>query len=114
MLVFARVESLEVVPSELDSFLEALEAVENSALIVTVTTAGVSECTQVRSVLLKLTEGLLSVHLEDNNHKSAHQVDGVGELHVVGRLSVVVDTRLTLEAIALEQFLQLTAESVRH
>ena len=84
MLVLTSIEGLEVVPSELDGLLEALEAVQDGALVVAVAAASIPKRAQVRTVLLELTESLLSVHLEDNDHERAHQVGGVGELDIIG------------------------------
>ena len=114
VLVLTCVEGLEVVPSELDGLLKAIQAVWNSHLVVAVTTAGISERAQVRCVILELAESLLSVHLENDDHEGAHEVGGVGEFDIVSGLGVVVDSRASLEAVTLEQLLELAAESVRH
>lgn len=74
VLVFARIKRLEVVPSKVDCGLEALQTVKDCALVVAVTTAGVSERLQVWLVTLELTESLMSVHLEDDDHEGAHKV----------------------------------------
>ena len=114
VLVLTRIEGLEVVPSELDGLLEALEAVQDGALVVAVTAACIPKRSQVRTVLLELTESLLSVHLEDNDHECTHQVGGVGEFDIISGLRVVVNSRAALEAVTLQQLLEFAAEPVRH
>ena len=114
VLVLTSVERLEVVPSELDALLEALKAVLDGAFVVAVAATGIPKWAQVRRVLFELLEGLLSIHLQNNNHECAHQVGRVGKLDVVGGLGVVIDACGSLEAVALEQLLQLTAEPVCH
>ena len=114
VLVLASVERLEVVPSKSDSLLEAIQAVRNGAVVVAVATAGVAEGLEVGLVDLELAEGLLGIHLEDNNHESTHEVGRVSDLGELSALCIVVDACLTLEAVTLEQLLQLTAVAMRH
>ena len=114
VLVFASIERLEVVPSEVDGGLETLEAVEDSALVVAVTATGISERLQVGLVVLELAESLMRVHLEDDYHEGAHEVGRVCEFSDISALSVVVDARLALERVALEQLLELTAVAMSH
>lgn len=74
MLVLTGVECLEIVPSEFDSVLETFKAVQDGAFVLAGATAGISVRVQVGLVLLEMSEGLMGVHLENHNHKGAHQV----------------------------------------
>ncbi len=74
VLVLTGIECLEVVPSKSDTHLESLKAMHDSAVVVAVTPAGISEVTQVRCVRFELSECLTSIHLQNHDHESAHQV----------------------------------------
>lgn len=114
VFVLPGIECLKVVPAELDGLLESFQAMKDSAVVVAITTACISEVAQVRRVGLELSEGLVGVNLQNHDHKRAHQVGRVGDLGEVARLGVVVDPRRALEALTFQQLLQLAAESVRH
>lgn len=73
VLVLFHVEGSEVIPLELDGVLQALEALQQSALVQAVTLAGISirlEQTVVRSEHIP---GFLSSALKDYYHESTHQ-----------------------------------------
>ncbi len=74
VLVLTGIECLKVVPSKSDAHLETLKAMHDSAVVVAVTSAGISEMTQVRCVGLELSECLPCIHLQDHDHEGAHQV----------------------------------------
>ena len=75
VFVFASVECLEVVPSLVDSKLKSLEAVLHCAVIIAVTTAGISKSLQMRCVVFELLVSLFSVHFENDDHEGTHEVD---------------------------------------
>ena len=114
MLVFFRIECLEVVPAEADTFLESFETVKDCTFIEALAFAGVSEGLEIWMVDFELFVGLLRIHFEDNNHEGAHQEAGVRDLGIVRAATVVIDSRLSLEWLALEKLCQLTAESMNH
>ena len=114
MFVFASVEILEIVPSKSDGMLKTLKAMKNGALVLAGATAGISVGVKVGVVLLEKLEGWLGVHLEDDHLEGAHQIGRVGQLGEVSGARVVIDASWTLEAVRFEQFLELTAETMRH
>ena len=69
---------------------------------------------QVRLVLLEHAEGLLSINLENHDHKGTHKVGRVRDLGEISALSIVVNPGTALKAVALEKLLELTAEPVCH
>ena len=69
---------------------------------------------QVGLVLLEHAEGLLSIPLENHDHKGTHKVGRVRDLGEIGALGIVVNSGRALEAVALEKLLELTAEPMRH
>ena len=70
---------------------------ENCTFIEAITFAGVSEGLEVWLVDLELFESLLCVHLENDDHKGAHEEASVRDLGVVCAATVVVDSRSSLE-----------------
>ena len=72
MLILLGIEGLVVVPSKSDTFLQSFKTVEDGAVIVAVSLAGISVGTKITMVDLELFEGLLCVHLQDDDHESAH------------------------------------------
>ena len=114
MLVLARIECLEIVPSEANCLLQPIQAVRDEAVIIAIATTGVSEWLEVGLVDLELSVGLLCVHLQNDHHEGAHEVGRVRDLRKVRALRVVIDPGLPLEALRLEELLELAAESVRH
>ena len=114
VLIFTSVKSLEVVPSMLNSELESLQALEDGAVVVAVAAASVSVVLEVGLVGLELAEGLVGVHLEDDHHERTHQAHCVRHLSHVAALRVVVNACLPLEAVTLEELLQLAAETMGH
>ena len=114
MLVLARIECLEIVPSEANCLLQPIQAVRDEAVIIAIATTGVSEWLEVGLVDLELSVGLLWVHLQNDHHEGAHEVGRVRDLRIVRAFRVVIDACLPLEAVGLEEFLELAAEPVRH
>ena len=70
---------------------------ENCTFVEAITFAGVSKGLEVWLVDLELFEGLLCVHLENDDHKSAHEEASVRDLGIVSAATVVVDSRSSLE-----------------
>ena len=97
MLVFFRIECLEVVPAEANTFLESFKAVKDCAFVEAITFAGISERLEIWLVDSELFVCLFRVHFEDNNHEGAHQEAGVRDLGIVRAATVVIDSRLSLE-----------------
>ena len=114
VFVFPRIESLKVVPSEPYRVLQPLQAMQDGALVLARATTRISVRMQVGLVLLEQFEGRVGVHFEDDDHEGAHKVGRVGQLGELSRSRVVVNARRTLEALRLEELLQLAAEAVRH
>ena len=97
MLVFFRIECLEVVPAEANTFLESFKAVKDSAFVEAITFAGISERLEIWMVDSELFVCLFRVHFEDNNHESTHKEAGIRDLGIVSTGTVVIDSRVPLE-----------------
>ena len=114
VFVFPRIESLKVVPSEPYRVLQPLQAMQDGALVLARAPTRIPIRVQVGLVLLEQFEGRVGVHFQDDDHEGAHEVGRVGQLGELSRSCVVVNARRTLEALRLEELLQLAAEAVRH
>mmetsp|Transcript_1046 Transcript_1046/g.1424 ORF Transcript_1046/g.1424 Transcript_1046/m.1424 type:complete len:275 (-) Transcript_1046:67-891(-) len=110
ILVLLVVEFAEVVPAVADGDLEALEAVEDRAAVGAVAVAGVAEGPETSLVGREGLPGHLGGLAQDNHHKSAHEVGGVGLL--VEHIRAVVEKLHVLEALVSEHSAQLTNELV--
>ena len=97
VLVFLRIECLEVVPAEADTFLKSFKAMKNCTFVEAITFAGVSERLEIWVVDFELLVRLFRVHFEDDNHKGAHQEAGICDLGIVAAATVVIDSRASLE-----------------
>ena len=80
LLVFFDVESSEVVPPKIDGPLQALEALEQGALVCTVALASISVMLEVWTVIHEFVMGLFRSHLEDNDAEATHQEGTVDHL----------------------------------
>ena len=70
---------------------------ENCTFVVAITFAGISKGLEIWLVDLELLVGLLCVHLENDDHKGAHEEASIRDLSVVIAATVVVDSRSSLE-----------------
>ena len=80
LLVFLHIECLEVVPLELDSILESLEALEERALVKAIALGGISVCLEQRVVRFEHLVSLLGRALEDDDHEAAHEECAINHL----------------------------------
>ena len=87
---------------------------QDGALILTGAPTRIPISMQVGLVLLEMAEGLLSIYLENHDHKGTHKVGRVRDLGEIGALRIVINPGIALKAVALEKLLELTAEPVRH
>jgi len=72
IFIFLHVEGSEVIPSESYSVFEALQDVEQGAVVEAVSLGSISVVLEQLMVWLELFVSLISSHLEDNDHKSSH------------------------------------------
>ena len=114
VLVFFRIECLEVVPAEADTFLKSFKAMKNCTFVEAITFTGVSERLEIWVIDFELLVSLLRVHFEDNDHEGTHQEASICDLGIVATATVVIDSRASLEWLTLEKLCQLTAESMNH
>lgn len=103
VLVFLGIEGFEIIPAKADSFLKTFKTMEDSAIVVTLTLASISVCSNIWVISSELIVSLLCVHLEDNNHKGAHQIAGIRQLYIIITVAVVIYARRALEVVALEK-----------
>jgi hypothetical protein len=73
VLVLLDIECPEVVPAKSYSVFESLEAVKEGAVVEALTLGGISVVLEHTVVWLELLVGLLSGHLEDDDHESSHE-----------------------------------------
>ena len=97
VLVFFRIECLEVVPAEADTFLKSFKAMKNCTFVEAITFTGVSERLEIWVIDFELLVSLLRVHFEDNDHEGTHQEASICDLGIVATATVVIDSRASLE-----------------
>ena len=114
VLVLLHVERLEVVPAVFDGFLQTLQAVQDSALVVTLALASISVRLKKLVVVFELSKCLLSVNFQDNNHECAHQEAGICHLGSVSAHRVVINASFALELLPVEKLSQLSAVAMHH
>jgi hypothetical protein len=101
MLVLLDVEGLEVVPAVLKSFLKPLKAVDNFALVIALTLAGIAIVQQLVVVGLKKAKGMLSVEFKDDDHERAHQKARIRHFCFASTACIVINFSLALKLIAI-------------
>ena len=79
IFVLLDVEGLQVVPTMSDGKSEALQTVENSALVVALPFRGISEGNYSRVVEGEARVSVFGRDLEDGDHEGAHEEEGVGQ-----------------------------------
>ena len=114
MLVLLDVEGLEVVPAVLKSFLKPLKAVDDLALVIALTLAGIAIVQQFTVVGLKQAKRMLSVEFKDDDHECAHQKARIRHLCWASTACIVINFSLALKLIAIEQLSQLAAIPMNH
>ena len=87
---------------------------KDGALILAGAPARIPISMQVRLVLLEHAEGRMSIPLKNHDHEGTHKEGRVRDLGEIGALGIVVNSGRSLEAVALEKLLELTAEPMRH
>lgn len=85
---------------------------ENSALVITVTLAGISKWPQGAVVLGKTTVSFLSTHFKNDDHESAHEEERVCHLSLV--CAGVVEYSGVVLAVYLVKFGQFPTVAVHH
>lgn len=112
-LVFLHVERLEVIPLKLNSILEALQALEQGAVIEAVALRGVTIGLEQRLVGAEHVVCLLSGALKDYYHKGTHQESAVHHLVRLVRGAVVKDAVLRV-VLVFQQSGQFPREPMHH
>ena len=97
MFILLCIEGFEVVPAEANTFLKTFEAVKHCTFVEAVTLACISERFESLVINLELSKSLLCVHLQNYDHKCAHQEASIGNLGWISTAAVVIDSGLTLE-----------------
>ena len=77
VLVLLDIEGPEVVPAEPDSVLEALQTVEQRAVVEALALGGIAVVPHYRLVRLELGVRVLRLHLQDYYHEGAHQESAI-------------------------------------
>ena len=114
VLVFLHVERLEVVPAEANGSFEALQGVEQGAVVEAAALRGVAVVLEAGHVSTELFVSLLGGHLEDDDHEGAHEERSVDHLVAgLGGAAVVEDAVLRVRLVA-EESGELTAVAVNH
>jgi len=114
VLVLFDIEGPEVIPSEADCVLEALQAVEEGAVVEALTFGGVSVMSENWVVRLELRVCVLRLHFEYNDHKCSHEEGAVDEF-VSGILrGAVVENLIFLEILVAKEASELSGEPVDH
>lgn len=103
MLILLNVEGLEVVPAVLKGFLKPLKAVDDLALVIALTLAGIAIVQQLAVVGLKQAKRMLSVKFKDNDHECAHQKARIRHLSRASTACIMINFSLALKLIAVEQ-----------
>jgi hypothetical protein len=112
MLVLTGIEVVKIVPFLFDAEFQPLQAVENSALVITVTFAGISKWPQGAVILLETMIGFLSRHFKNDDHESTHEEESICHLSLVS--ACVVEYSRVILAVHFVQFGQFTAVPVHH
>lgn len=99
VLVLLDVEGLKIVPLVLDGEVESLQAVQDGALVVTLTLRRIAERDKLVVIRLESLVGLLWLSLEDDDHESAHEEGSVDEL--LGLARAVVEDPIVLVLLIL-------------
>jgi len=77
VFIFFDIECPEVVPAKSYTVFESLEAVKEGTIVEALTLGGISVVLEHAVVWLELLVGLLSGHLEDNDHESSHEESSI-------------------------------------
>ena len=97
MFVLFCIICLKVVPTATNTLLQSFKAVKDCTFIEAISFASISEWFEVWLVDLKLPVRLFCVHLEDDNHESAHKEASIRDLGKILTCTVMIDSCVALE-----------------
>ena len=100
-LVFFNLELFEIIPAHLDGELQALQTLEQSAVVQTVSLARISEVLEQVAVLRKLAMSFFCTHFEYDNAEATHEEGRVD--HLVRLLTGAVVEHLALAVVLVSQ-----------
>lgn len=111
--VFLDIEGFEIVPPDFDRELDALQTLEQGAVVQAVSLAGVSVVLEHMVVVSEFGVSIFGRHFKNDDAETPHQEGGIH--HLVGLLAraVVEDSALTV-VLVLEQPSQFSRKPVDH